>query len=205
MATLKVSHRNNQTQPSSEDRVNNVKLSGSGTREYTFTVRAPFRNSTYGGNGTCVQKYMLTGQGFVWFDRGEGAGWEKTDPGWTSYYNVTITRPQYYAVFNQVTAQYAGSANATGHVTITLVIRYVLPVQTGLRITVERLENNSRGVTVVAKDESSFTQQDSAERTATFTYTYSYPPSALTSGTLTFTAAVEYQACGGWIPGTRAP
>jgi len=205
-ATLKVSHRNNQTQPSSEDKVDNVKSSGSGTRDYTFTVRAPFRNSTYGGSGTCVQKYMLTGQGFVWFDRGEGAGWEKTDPGWTSYYNVTITRPQYYARFNQVTARYAGLTNATGHVTITLVIRYALPVQTGLRITIERFDNVSHreltyGITVVAQDQSSFTQQNSAEGTTTFTYMYSYPPSALTSGTLTFTAAVEYQACGGWVHG----
>jgi hypothetical protein len=148
---------------------------------------------------------MLTGQGFVWFDRGEGAGWEKTDPGWTSYYNVTIMRPQYYAVFNQVTAQYTGSANATGHVTITLVVSYVLPVQTGLRITVERLQNASGTTpvttTVVANFESSFTLQNSTERISAFTYTYSYPQSALTSGTLTFTAAVEYQACGGWIPG----
>ena len=114
-------------------------------------------------------------------------------------------RPQYYAVFNQVTAQYTGSANATGHVTITLVVSYVLPVQTGLRITVERLQNASGTTpvttTVVANFESSFTLQNSTERISAFTYTYSYPQSALTSGTLTFTAAVEYQACGGWIPG----
>jgi hypothetical protein len=208
-ATLKVSHQNNQTQPSSEDRVDNAPLSGSGTKDYTFTVRAPFRNSTYGGNRTCVQKYMLTGQGFVWFDRGEGAGWEKTDPGWTSYYNVTIKRPQYYARFTQVTAQYMGSANATGHVTITLGVRYVLPVQTGLWITIEKFDNSSQarlmtlGSTVVAWDQSSFTQQNSAERRTTFAYTYSYPISSLTSGTLTFKAAVEYNACGGWNPGDQ--
>jgi len=205
-ATLKVTHQNSGTQPSSEDQVDGVKLSGSGTKDYTFTVRAPFSTSNEEA-GTCVQEYMLTGQGFVWFDRGEGAGWEKTDPGWTSSYNVTITRPQFYARFTQVTAEYAGSENATGHVTITLVAKYVLPVRTGLRVTIETLGTLTQNMLeahrnmVVVQDESSFTQQDSAERTTTFTYTYSYPISSLRSGTLTFTAAVDYQACGAWNHG----
>jgi hypothetical protein len=146
----------------------------------------------------------------VWFDRGDGAGGEKTDPGWESNYNVTITRPEYYAVFNQVTAQYAGSANATGHVTIALVVKYLLPIQTGLRITIIRLDNPSNvglegygmvNGTMIVRDQPMFTQKDEAESTASFTYTYSYPISSLRSGTLTFTAAVEYQACGGWNPG----
>jgi hypothetical protein len=207
-AKLKVSHRNAQLQPSSQDQADGVVLSGSGTRDYTFTVLAPFTNSS-AANGTCALEYVLSGAGFVWFDRGQGAGWENTNPGWTLGYKVTITRPQYYARFNQVTAQYAGSANATGHVTITLVVKYLLPTQTGLKITIERFGNATKTMLeayrslVVAQDQSTFTQQNSAERTATYTFTYSYPVSSLSSGTLTFTAAVKYQACGGWNPGDQ--
>jgi hypothetical protein len=205
-ATLKVSHRNNQTQPASEDQADGTELSGSGTKVYTFKTLAPFRTPT---NLTCTQKYMLVGQGFVWFDRGAGAGWEKTDPGWASSYNVTIVRPTYHAVFNQVTAQYAGFANATGRVAITLAVKYLLPIQTGLRITILRLNGASTGLegygmvngTVIVRDQPMFTQQDETESTASFTYTYSYPPSSLSSGTLNFVATVDYQACGAWNHG----
>ena len=139
MATLKVSHRNNQTTPPFEERVDSVKLTGSGTKDYIFKTRAPFSTPTYGVNLACMQTYVLYGQGSVMFDK--GAGWQKTDPGWTAYYNVTVRRPTYYALFNQVSAQYVGSANATGHVTITLLVRYLLPIQTGLRITITRFDN----------------------------------------------------------------
>ena len=81
MATLKVSHRNNQTTPPFEERVDSVKLTGSGTKDYIFKTRAPFSTPTYGVNLACMQTYVLYGQGSVMFDK--GAGWQKTDPGWT--------------------------------------------------------------------------------------------------------------------------
>ncbi len=205
MATLKVRHSNNQTIPPFEEQVDNVKLSGSGTKDYTFKTRAPFTTPT---NLTCCQTYVLYGQGSVMFDR--GTGWEKTDPGWTAYYNVTIRRPNYYALFNQVIAQYVGSANGTGHVAITLVVRYLLPLQSGLRITITRFDNASKGAsqaygwTIIVEDESSFTQQDCVERTVTYVYTYSYPPSSLGSDKLHFIASVEYLACSAWKPGDQA-
>ena len=127
------------------------------------------------------------------------------------YYNVTVRRPTYYALFNQVSAQYVGSANATGHVTITLLVRYLLPIQTGLRITITRFDNASTGEMptyawqIIVQDESSFTQQDVEERTVTYAYTYSYPSSSSTSDKLTFIATVDYLACGGWSKGDRPP
>jgi hypothetical protein len=206
MATLKVSHRNNQTSPPFEERTDNAQLTGSGTKDFTFKTTAPFTTPT---NLTCTQKYMLWGQGSVMFNR--GAGWEKTDPGWTAYYNVTIKRPTYYALFDQVIAKYAGSSNATDHVTITLVVRYLLPIQSGLRITITRFDNASKGGqlaygwTIVVDDESWFTQPDSVEHSGvTYVYTYSYPPSSLGSDKLTFIASIDYLACGTWNHGDQA-
>jgi len=198
-ATLKVNHRNNATLPPADDEtVDGVKLTGSGTRDYTYHARAPFTNPPLG----CEHTWILYGTGSVMFDK--GSGWQKTDPGWTAYYNVTIRRPSYYALFDAITAQYMGSVNASGLVSINLQVRYLVPLQSGLRITVTRVLTNQSGstwTTVIVSDESSLTQAESVERTATYKYDYYFPHSAITSDKMLFHASIDYKACGAWHHG----
>jgi len=208
-AILKIHHWSNGTMPlTDEQRIDDVKLTGSGTKDYTFRARAAFTPSmpTPWGCG----KWMLPGYGSVMFDR--GAGWQKTDSGWDGWYNVTVKRPEYYAVFDSVTAEYNGPAengtSATGRFTITLSVRYLLPIESGLRIVITEGSNTTEPslaspygtepMKKVLEDVSNLTQEESAEKTATYTYDYSFPLSAVRSSQMPFTAYLEYQACGAW-------
>lgn len=209
-ATLKVNHWSNGTMPlTDEQKIDDTKLTGSGTKDYTFQARAAFTPSmiTFWGCGY----WILPGYVSVMFDK--GAGWQKTDPGWDGWYNVTVKRPEYYAVFDSVTAEYKSPAKngaaAMGIVTITLNVRYLLPVQSGLRIVITQGSNITRPnalnsarqtepMTKVLEDVSTLTQEESVERTARYAYDYSFPLSSVKSDHMPFTAYLGYQACGTW-------
>jgi len=200
-ASLKVHHHNNGTLPPSDNEALDT-ATGAGTKDYTFQVRAPFTRST----SSCTGTWIMYGTGSVIFDK--GAGWQKTVPGWIDGYNVTVARPSYYAVFDSVTAEYTGATNGIGTVHITLQVRYLLPIESGLKIVVSLPANTSwqgglAGISMleVMRDQSTITQQESVERTVTHTYDYNFPLSSTTSDTMQFTATVDFLTCGVWNRG----
>ena len=212
-ATLEVLHSNNATMPPVSDSIRDT-VTGSGSKEYTFKARAPSGRVHYVNATT----YPLQGQGLVRFDR--GAGWQHTDPGWLKFYEVSVRRPSYYAVFDSMTAEYLGVTggveNASiGRVQITLQVRYFVPIESGLRITVTRSGdgvefNQTAGqdsaqwtyVRLIWSDENQFTQDESVERTATYTFEYTFPVGS-NEGTMNLNARVEYMAYGGWNYGDQ--
>jgi len=212
-ATLEVRHYNNATMPPVGDTVSDT-VTGSGSKDYTFRARAPSGRVRYVNATT----YPLQGQGSVRFDR--GAGWQQTDPGWLKFYEVSVRRPRYYAVFDSMTAQYLGVTGGVedasiGRIQITLQVRYFVPIESGLRITVTRsgggAESNQTaeqdpgvwtGFLIVWIDENQFTQEEAVERTATYTFDYTFPIGSA-EGTMNLQAKVEYMAYGGWNYGDQ--
>ncbi|MBS7654985.1 hypothetical protein KEJ50_00545 [Candidatus Bathyarchaeota archaeon] len=206
-ATLEIIHSNNATMPPVSDTIRDA-VTGSGVKEYTFKARAPSGRVRYINATT----YSLQGQGLVRFDK--GAGWQHTDPGWLKFYNISIRRPNYYAVIDSMTAEYlsvtGGRVNASiDRIQITLHVRYFLPIETGLRIVVTRSDSDGPAqsdgygstwwtyVRLICIDENRFTQDESVERTATYTFEYTFPIGSI-EGTINLNARVEYMAYGGW-------
>jgi hypothetical protein len=119
-----------------------------------------------------------------------------------------------------MTAEYLGVTggveNASiGRVQITLQVRYFVPIESGLRITVTRSGdgvefNQTAGqdsaqwtyVRLIWSDENQFTQDESVERTATYTFEYTFPVGS-NEGTMNLNARVEYMAYGGWNYGDQ--
>ena len=215
-ANLNIHHWNNSTMfPVDDQKFDSVSVAGAGTRDYTFPARAPYSGST----SSCSQTWPLFGEGAVTFNKaGTSDPYQKTEPGWHAYYNLTVRRPSYYALIDSVTAQYLGEVppqNATnyGRVSITVQVRYLLPTETGLWLDVYSVYNATstagtpQGQFAVAawglvwEDKASLTQQDSVERTTTYTYEYDFPLSSATSDRMIFTAKLQYKACGAWHTG----
>jgi hypothetical protein len=200
-ASLRVRHLNNVTIPTADDATLDT-VTDSGSRDYTFRARA--------GYGDGLRVWGLQGTGTVEFDRGDG--WQHTDPGWLKNYWMNVTAQEYYAVFDSITAEYLGAAgegpNASARISITLNVRYLLPLESGLRIAVIRSgasgeENRTMGWAIMVwSDESTITQEEIAERTATYTYEYSSPRGAM-DGAVNFQATIHYLAYGGWNYGDQ--
>ncbi|MEM2943069.1 MAG: hypothetical protein QXT81_06570 [Candidatus Bathyarchaeia archaeon] len=205
-ATIEIHHDNNATMPPVSDSTRDT-VTGSGSKEYRFRARAPYTRPTNASEET----WILQGSGWVQFDR--GAGWEKTDPGWRSLYNVTVRRLRYYAIFDSVTAEYTGTTgggtNASiGHVQVSLRVRYLVPLESGLRLIVSRSGGTAEGGQVymnrtspwgwvIWSDESEFTQDEPVERTGTYAFEYTFP-SGSAEGTINLHATVHYLAYGEW-------
>ncbi|MEM4246592.1 MAG: hypothetical protein QW390_04785, partial [Candidatus Bathyarchaeia archaeon] len=176
-------------------------VSGEGINSYLFTLEAPQvpfarpgEPDTMPLNGSFAQ---------VEFDR--GSGWQHTDPGWRMGYVIQVRRPTYYAVFDSVEARYLGTEggsgrNATlGRFQITMHVRHLLPLETGLRLVV----TGYNGSTEVLRTEEEITQTDSVERTTVYTNEYTFPLTSLAEGSYSigFEASVEYMVEGSWYWG----
>lgn len=208
-ASLKVKHLNNGTLPPVNDEQLDT-VNGSGTKDYTFTARAGGESdySYLEGNRSTwtsgCRPWALMGQGTVEFDKGDG--WEHSDPGWVKSYTLNVTVLEYYAEFDLFQAathpDYPSTSESReesengslGRIAITLQIRYLLPLESGLRITVTRASGTN--ASIILMDESTLTQEESVERIATYSYEYTFPLSSVSSETMTFYATVEYDACG---------
>ncbi|MEM2896222.1 MAG: hypothetical protein QXG01_01390 [Candidatus Bathyarchaeia archaeon] len=176
-ANLRVRHYNNATQPPVSDE-NLDTVSGSGTKSYIFAARAPL---------VCHPEptWQLQGTGSVMFDR--GAGWQKTEPGWWKFYEITVRSPRFYAILDSTSAEHLGG----GRIAITLQVRHFLPSETGLRIIVRT------NATEIWRDESTFTQEGSVERTVTYRCEWV----SSSPGNIGLGVSVEYRACGAWRHG----
>ena len=190
-ANLRIHHLNNFTDPFTDDLVTDT-VTGAGTKDYKFTARAssaPFGNLT-----------KIVGSGDVTFDK--GAGWQKTTLGWWKSYELWVRGRDYYAVIDSMTAEYAGattgSSESAGTIEISLQIRYLLPLESGLRIVVTGLNG-----TEVWRDEATATQTEIVERTGEYRYIYTFPAGIAypSGGSITFHATVEYIAWGSWHVG----
>jgi hypothetical protein len=180
---LKVRHYNNATQPPVGDETLDT-VSGFGTKSYTFTAKAPFVCRALSINYS-ESTWQLQGTGSVMFDR--GAGWQKTDPGWWKFYEITVRSPRFYAILDSINAEHLGGRR----ISITLQVRHLLPSETGLRIIVRT------NATEIWRDESTFTQEGSIERMVTYTCEWTAPG----SGNIGLGVSVEYKACGAWRHG----
>jgi hypothetical protein len=117
-----------------------------------------------------------------------------------------VRRPTYYAVFDSVEGTFlepsfsSSSEKADlGSFSITMDVRYLLPLETGLRIIVTGFNGSSE----VLRVEESITQTESTERTATYTYEYTFPLLSMYEGDymIGFDASVEYLVEGTWYSG----
>jgi hypothetical protein len=206
-ASLEVGHHLwNVTLPPAEPRLDSV--TGSGTRDYTFRVRALVGPSEYVTPSPYADTWNLHGIVTVRFDR--GSGWQTTTPGWSKAYDVTVRRPPYYAVIDSMTVEYLGVATGDetlGRIRITVDIRYLLPLETGLRLVVCRFYNSSveapvgTAITEIWRDEATIRLEESVERTTTYTYEYTFPISSIRSDMMYFTATLDYLAYGSWNRG----
>jgi len=146
----------------------------------------------------------------VRFDR--GSGWQTTTPGWEKTYNVSVRRPPYYAVIDTMTAEYLGADSADsslGRIRITVDVRYLLPLETGLRLVVYDVVNTTKegvmgGSTEIWRDEATIRLVESIEGTTTYTYEYTFAISGTTSNMVYFYAVIDYLACGSWKSGDDA-
>ncbi|MEM3507378.1 MAG: hypothetical protein QXT31_06985 [Candidatus Bathyarchaeia archaeon] len=170
---IKVRHYNNATQPPVDEEILDT-VSGYGTKSYIFMAKAPL---------ICYPKptWQLQGIGSVMFNK--GAGWQKIDPGWWKFYEITVRSPSFYAILDSINAEHLGE----GRIALTLQVRHFLPSETGIRIIIRT------NTTEIWKDESTFTQE-SIERTATYTceWTTSSP------GKVDLFVSLEYKACSAW-------
>jgi hypothetical protein len=203
--SLEVGHHLwNVTLPPAEPRLDSV--TGTGTRDYTFRVQA-LTDSTA---GNCADTWVLQGIVTVRFDR--GSGWQTTTPGWEKTYNVTVRRPPYYAVIDAMTAEYLGADSedsSLGRIRITVDVRYLLPLETGLRLVVYDVANTTKegaigGSTEICRDEATIRLEESREGTTTYTYEYTFAISGTTSNMVYFNAVIDYLACGSWNSGDSA-
>lgn len=146
----------------------------------------------------------VNGSAQVEFDR--GSGWQHTDPGWHMDYVVQVRRPTYYAVFDSVEVTYLGVdrpgnplKSDYGRFSITMQVRYYLPLETGLRITV----SGYNGSAEILRLEETITQTEIVERTVTYVNEYSVPLASLREGSyaIAFYATVEFMCEGAWHHG----
>ncbi len=178
-------------------------VSGEGNKSYTLGLVAPVLPHMASEYKAAFVDHM--GYARVEFDRGAGRGWEYTEPGFWRNFTVRIQRPNYYAVFDSLNVVYLGrsfdsSMNMTsGRFSITMQVRYLLPLETGLRLNVYGF-NGSAGLLSV---EEMITQTESVERTSTYTYEYTFPLLSFYEGNYTtgFDATIEYMVDGSWYHG----
>ena len=175
-------------------------VSGDSIGSYVYSVEAPTVPFARPGE---LLTMPVNGSAQVEFDR--GTGWQHTEPGWQMDYLIMVRRPTYYAVFESVEAAYLGTAGegdgdgTRGRFSITMQVRYLLPLETGLRLIVRGLNGTSEVVRV----EEAITQTESTEHTGTYTYEYTFPLTSLREGSysITFEASVEYMVEGAWYHG----
>lgn len=175
-------------------------VSGEGIGTYTFSAVGPsVPHASPGGSG--LVPFNASAQ--VEYDR--GSGWQHTSSRWERYYIIYVRQPTYYAVFDSVEATYIGSASDPGYngtlgrFSITMNVRYLLPLDTGLRLVVRGFN----GTTEVLRVEETITQEDSVERTGTYTNEYTFPLASYRAGSYSvgFEASLDYMVEGSWHHG----
>lgn len=106
-------------------------VSGTGSGPYSFNLTAPTIPFTVDPMTLNATEYM--GISKVEFDRGEGAGWEYTDPGFADDFQVFVTPHTYYAVIDISDIAYLGEAspfdpnNPKGRFRANIEVDYLLP------------------------------------------------------------------------------
>jgi len=103
-------------------------VSGTGSRAYGFNLTAPTLPFTTITNAT-----GFMGISKVEFNRGEGAGWEHTDPGFADDFMVYVAPHTYYAIIDISDIAYLGEAspfdpnNPKGRFRANIEVEYLLP------------------------------------------------------------------------------
>jgi hypothetical protein len=103
-------------------------VSGTGSGAYGFNLTAPTLPFTTITNAT-----GFLGISKVEFNRGEGAGWEHTDPGFADDFMVYVTPHSYYAIIDISDIAYLGEAspfdpnNPKGRFRANIEVEYLLP------------------------------------------------------------------------------
>jgi hypothetical protein len=196
-ANLKIGHINIGTDPPAKEQKLDT-VSGSGSKDYQFSAKAP-------STGSCVSP-QLKGNGTVMFDTGKG--WQATANGAWGYYAVNVKSPEYFASISSLEATYQPSPNQTIPIHIVFRVEYYLPNQTVLRITVSRsIASDNRTQLTIWKDQANITQPQKPTRVSSpieFVYNFVCSDCSGNSTTLTFHATVDYIACDGWQNGGEA-
>jgi hypothetical protein len=207
-ANLKLDHFSyygNMSQPAHNQTTDTV--SGSGSKDYTFPVKAPVM-------GMC-SALQISGNETVMFDIGKG--WQTSGNASWGHYSVNLKSPEYYAKITSLEATYQPSPNQTIPIHIRVQVEYYLPNMAALRITVSRsvasgnrtqvFASDNRTQVTIWKDEENITQPGKPTRVSSpveFVYNFVCSDCSGNSTTLTFHATVDYVACDGWQSGGEA-